>query len=302
MTATDKQNQRTGFTVIELLVVIGTIGLLMALLMPAVQQARDAARRTECKNKLRQIGLAIHNFEATHQRFPAGKNTVLSAPSRPEMSWLTALLPYLEQSALYDKSMAAFAVVRLPYFNPPHFGIAKPVRLFACPDDSRVENAQSASSLNGAYAGLTSYIGVSGTDYRDAKGVLFAASTVRFADILDGTSNTLLAGERPPSADFNFGWWYTGTGQDGTGNAEMHMGVEERVAAPVSRFSGDGCPDVSIFSKGSINQQCDALHFWSLHSGGANFVYCDGSVRFVSYASAALLPAQASKADGEVAP
>lgn len=292
--------RRGGFTIIELLVVIGIIGVIMALLVPAVQQARESARRIECTNKLHQIGLAIHSFESTYQKFPAGKTSFRSEPTRPEMSWLTVILPYVEQSPLYDKAMAAFDISRLPYLNPPHLGLGKPVRAFSCPDDARVENAQSATSLNGAYAALTSYIGISGIDFRDTEGVLYFEAQTRFRDITDGSSNTLLVGERPPSPDFNFGWWYTGAGQDGSGNADMHMGVQERVAEPGSRFSGIGCPSISAFTAGLISTQCDALHFWSLHPGGGNFLYCDGSVRFLSYASAHLLPVQATKSGGEM--
>ncbi len=296
-----RQTQRPGFTVIELLVVIGIMGVLMALLLPAVQQARGAARLTECRNKLRQIGLAVHNFESTYRKFPAGKTSEPSEPKRPEMSWLTAILPFVEQSALFDTSMAAFELNRVPYANPPHTGLGQAVRAFGCSEDSRVENSQSVSALNGALVGLTSYLGVSGIDFRDTDGVLYFDSQTRFGDITDGTSNTLLAAERPPSPDFNFGWWYSGTGQNGTGNADMHMGVQERVAEPVSRLTAGGCPAVSEFSAGRIDKYCDTLHFWSLHSGGGgNFLYCDGSVRFLSYSSAHLLPAQATRSGGEV--
>ncbi len=239
-----------GFTTIELLVVLGVISVLLALLLPAVQLARGTARQAECKNKLRQIGLAIHNFESSYRRFPAGKTSVRSEPQNPEMSWLAAILPYVEESALFEQSMSAFGLMRSPYSNPPHVGLGRAVKAFACPEDSRVDTPQSASSLKGSGVGLTSYIGVSGIDFRDTAGALYFDSSTRFGDITDGSSNTLLAGERPPSPDFNLGWWYTGSGQDGSGNADMFMGVQERVAEPTSRFTGGGMPgSFRIFSR-----------------------------------------------------
>jgi len=290
---------RCGFTIVELLVVMAVIALLVGLLLPAVQQSRSSARRVECANKLRQLGLAIHNFESVHQHLPSGKTSLREYPLRGEMSWHVPLLPFLEQPALWGRSTDAFAVNRLPYANPPHSPLGKAVVAFACPEDSRVDQPQSASSLNGAYAGLTSYLGVSGIDYRVENGVFHFGSKVRFADIKDGSSNTLAVGERPPSSDFNFGWWYTGMGQNGTGNADMFLGVEERITQPSSRFAGRGCPDVSQFSTGNRDNFCDALHFWSLHSGGAHFVLADGSVRFLSYSAAGILKAMATRSGGE---
>ena len=291
---------RHGFTVVELLVVMAVIGGLVALMLPAVQQARGAARRIQCQNKLKQIGLAVHSFESIYGTLPAGKTSERGDPKRPEMSWLLAILPQLEQSALYDSSMAAFEVNRFTYANPPHFGLGTAVQAFACPDDSRVTYPQAASSLKGGNAGLTSFVGVSGLDFRDSKGVMYLDSFTQFRDITDGTSNTLLAGERPPSPDFNVGWWYSGQGQNGTGNGDMFMGVEERVAAPGSRFSASGCPIVSRFGQGDFERDCDTLHFWSAHPGGANFLFCDGSVRFLEYSSADLLPRLATRSGGEV--
>lgn len=296
-----RQHARCGVTLIELLVAMSVIGVLVAVLLPAVQQARSSARRVECANKLRQLGVAFLNFETDHQHFPSGKTDIREIPKRGEMSWLVALLPYIEQTELWDRSAAAFEANPLPYFNPPHSPLGKAVAAFTCPEDPRVEHPQSASSLGGAYAGLTSYLGISGVDHRDRDGVFYFGSAVRFADITDGSSNTLAIGERPPSSDFNYGWWYTGAGQDGTGNVDMVMGVEERVAGPASHFAGRGCPDVSHFSDGNPDKFCDALHFWSLHpGGGAHFVLADGSVRFMSYSSAYILKAMATRSGDEV--
>lgn len=216
------------------------------------------------------------------------------------MSWLTAILPYCDQSALWNESRDAYDVIPLPYFNPPHSPLAKAVVLFSCPMDSRTDRPQSASTLNGAFVGLTSYLGVCGKNRTDRAGVLFFGTAIRTADIGDGLSNTLLAGERPPSPDFNFGWWYTGVGQDGSGNVDLFLGAAETLAVPVVSPLPDNCPSVSKLSPGDLINLCHALHFWSLHDGGAQFVRCDGSAGLISYEAADLLEHLATRNGGEV--
>ena len=128
--------------------------------------------------------------------------------------------------------------------------------------------------------------------------MLFLDSAVRLTDISDGTSNTIAIGERPPSADLYFGWWYAGVGQLGNGDADTHLGVRglnERVA-------GSTCPVGSYhFAAGRVRDQCDMFHFWSLHPGGANFAFADGSVRFLSYSADSVMPALSTRAGGETA-
>ncbi len=274
-----------GFTVLELLVTLAVIGLLLALIVPAVQESREAARRIDCKNRLKQIGIALHSFESVYGRFPAGKSNAETSAQTPERSWLCAILPYVEQSSLWETSQSAYRYARLPYLNPPHTPLSKKVAAFTCPDDPQTERPQSASSLNGAYVGLTDYLGVAGTSHRKQDGVFFGGSATKTRDITDGLSNTLMVGERPPSPDFNFGWWYTGAGQDGSGSVDLFLGVEEE-KVPEARNLPPTCARVSVFGPGKIDQPCDVLHFWSLHADGANFLWCDGSVRFMSYSSA----------------
>ncbi|MBY0232636.1 MAG: DUF1559 domain-containing protein [Gemmataceae bacterium] len=151
--------------------------------------------------------------------------------------------------------------------------------------------------LGGIDYGLTAYVGVLGTEYLRKDGVLFADSRIRFEDIVDGTSNTLLVGERPTSANMAFGGWYAGTGQNfGTGSASMVLGVREYCFTP---FAPD-CPvGPYSFGPGRLDNTCDAFHFWSLHSGGAHFAFADGSVRFLSYGAKDILPALATRAGGE---
>jgi prepilin-type processing-associated H-X9-DG protein len=128
--------------------------------------------------------------------------------------------------------------------------------------------------------------------------VFFRDSAVRLTDITDGTSQTLLAGERPPSTDFQFGWWYAGAGQLFTGSADGVLGVRERNFLPVSKAN---CPyGTYSFAPGALDNQCDLFHFWSLHDGGANFLYADGSVHFLSYAAAPVMPALASRQGNDI--
>ncbi len=216
----------------------------------------------------------------------------------PKSSWLTQILPYIEQQSLWNSAVAAYKVAPSPTKNPPHTALATPVASFQCPADGRVASVQFAPKDKIDVA-LTSYLGVSGRDYSTLDGVLFRDSQVRLLDISDGTSNTLLAGERPPSTDFQFGWWYAGVGQKFTGSADMLMGVEEQNLQLVT--VGSCAPGTYKFAPGSFSNQCDMFHFWSPHTGGANFVFADGSVRFLSYAAAPVLPALASRSGGEAA-
>jgi prepilin-type processing-associated H-X9-DG protein len=123
-------------------------------------------------------------------------------------------------------------------------------------------------------------------------------SKVRFADVTDGLSNTLLLGERPPSFDLVFGWWYAGTGQDWNGSAEMILGVRE----PNYGLRPDypACPKKTYeFGPGRFAEPCDVYHYWSPHPGGAMFAAVDGSVRFMRYDANAVMPKLATRAGGE---
>ena len=289
---------RSGFSLTELLVVIAIVGVLIGLLLPAVQKVRDFAARSKCSNNLHQIVLAAHQYHNTALSFPAGMRYQRGKDPLLFMSWLTALLPYLEQQELWNLTQDAYEQAPSPFpdKNPPHVGLDTVISTFVCPNDPRAGDVQRSRLENWAVA-LTCYLGVEGKDLWTNDGVFFRDSHVRFADIRDGTSQTLFAGERPPSPDFQFGWWYAGEGQVGTGSGDTFLGVEEQNVLPYTMapcFRG-----VYTYGPGDITDQCDMFHFWSLHQGGANFALADGSVRFLSYSAAPLMSALASRAGGE---
>jgi prepilin-type processing-associated H-X9-DG protein/prepilin-type N-terminal cleavage/methylation domain-containing protein len=290
--------RRRALTLLELLVVIGIVGILIALLLPAVQRVRAAASRTQCANNLKQIGLALHLHHDTKKVFPSGVRWQKGKDAMLFSSWLAQILPYIEQQSLWDATVAAYRQSRNAANNPPHAGYATVVMLYVCPADGRGEQPQVAVRDNRMVA-LTSYLGVEGLDLTTRDGILFRDSRVRIADVSDGLSNTLLVGERPPSPDFQFGWWYAGAGQRFTGSCDMVLGVREQ---NVMRIAAGSCaPGTYSFAPGQLNNPCDIYHFWSLHSNGANFLFADGGVRFIAYSAAPLLPALASRAGGEPA-
>jgi prepilin-type processing-associated H-X9-DG protein len=287
--------QRPALTLIELLVVIGILAILMALMIPAVQHIRENAARTQCANNLRQIGLALHNYHGAYNSFPPGIATGASEPL-PYLSWNARILPFIEQSGLWQETVTAYAKTKNFQQVPPHVGYATVVEMYSCPSDPR---ALTLGSVGGMRIAFTSYLGNEGINQFRHDGVLFLNSHVRMLEIRDGTSNTLLVGERPPSADLIFGWWYAGYGQNQDGSGEMVLGVQERC---YGSYSPRSCPRGPYgFGPGSFSNNCDLLHFWSPHvGGGANFLFADGAVHFISYSAAPIMPALATRAGAEV--
>ena len=244
------RNHRRAFTLIELLVVIAIIAILVALLLPAVQQAREAARRAQCKNRLKQWGLAMHNYHELHKTFPMGKSALR------HWTFRSMLLPFLDQAALHKQ---------IDFEHQPHcFDIAStagasnpmrvPLTLYFCPSDPNSE--QLFKGFLGEHM-PGDFVGSSGSTAAATNGIFFSNSSVRFASVVDGTSNTLAIGERGIPDALNIGWMLCGSNQDAF--ISMEFGL-----AP-----GDG--------SGAHND-----HYWSRHTGGAHFLLTDGAVRFVS--------------------
>lgn len=299
------RTRSAGFTLLELLVVIGIIALLLGLLLPAVQKVRAAAALAQCRNNVRQLVLALHLYHDAHNSFPMGHRAlfVRSGPTAPLQrgplplsGWPLAILPYLEQHALHQQAMTAYQASWLAFNNPPHTGLNTVVPVFTCPSDWRVATPQTSMRTKNNVA-LTSYLGVAGTDAAETRdGILYQGSSTRLADVRDGTSNTLLLGERPPSADFQFGWWYAGVGQKGTGSAEQVLGVREPNLQPIATGAPCGPGKYPYQAAWGFYDPCGMFHFWSPHPGGANFAFADGSVRFLGYSADAVLPRLATRA------
>jgi prepilin-type N-terminal cleavage/methylation domain-containing protein/prepilin-type processing-associated H-X9-DG protein len=289
-----REPRHQGITLTELLVVIAIVGILLAILLPAIQKSRDAAARTQCANNLRQIGLALHEYHNCHQSLPRGMSYNDGKDPFLYMSWHTRLLPFVEQAALWQQAENAYSQFPSPFWHSPPHPLNAVVLTYACPADSRT------SATNPQGVGLTAYLGIQGVDQNRKDGVLFVDSQIRFGAITDGLSNTLFVGERPPSGNTLFGYWYAGWGNDKDGTADMVLGVR---ALNIGLF-GKTCPIGPYeFRPGQIQNNCDAFHFWSLHAGnGANFLFGDGAVRFLGYSANSIMPALATRAGNDTAP
>lgn len=252
---------KRGFTLVELLVVIAIIGILVALLLPAIQYAREAARRTQCTNHLRNIGVAMHNFHDVHQHLPAGWLADLP-DGEPGWGWGAYLLHFLEQNALLDNQIHLDDHIDEDENEEARQTV---IPLYLCPSDT---SASDRFVLTGLHTALfevarSNYVGVFGTEEIElhptrGDGVFFHNSWIRFSDIRDGLSNTLLVGER-----------FSKHG-DSTWVGMIH-----------------GATDAMARVVGSCDHPPNDPHghfedFGSFHASGANFVLADASVRLIS--------------------
>jgi prepilin-type processing-associated H-X9-DG protein len=293
--------RRTGATLVEVLVVIALMAVLAALLLPAVAKVRLAANAVTCRNRLKQIGLGLQSCHDTEQRYPPG--CIFRATDRGPryMGWQVFLLPHVGEDAIWLEALERLRTQPSAFRPRPHPGLARVVRTFVCPLDFRVQDSYFFDD-RGFDAAFTSYLGSQGQSAARRNGVLFCDSRVPQSSVTDGLSNTIAAGERPPSADLIYGWWYAGSGVSfglggsATGTCDMVLGAAE-VVPSVGYF---GCaPGVSRFREGRLTDQCAMFHFWSLHPGGSHFLMCDGSVHFFAYSAAPILAALASRDGGE---
>jgi prepilin-type N-terminal cleavage/methylation domain-containing protein len=235
---------RRGFTLIELLVVIAIIGLLLALLLPAIQRAREAMNRVRCQNNLRQLGLALHQWHETYGRFPPGlrgANYGIPPPAYTEdtyhyfYSWMARITPYIEQDNIH-RYLEGGNYLKWPWwdgwYSGGQAGVGQalggiPLKLMQCPSDNR---SQLITNYGGHPVALTAYLGVNGTDQLAFDGILHVNARVTMGEIVagDGSSNTLLVGERPPSVDLWYGWWFAGSGDyPYFGATDVVLGVNE---------------------------------------------------------------------------
>lgn len=285
---------RHAFTLLELLVVLAILALVVGIVCSAILKMRAASVRLQCTNNMRQHGIALHHYSQVHSRFPPGVTIQGSKSPTLYMSWMTQILPFLGESERWKRAVEAYRVQRLFLISPPHSETYEVALFYSCPLDPR--SRQTVRDNGTRHPGLTSYLGVNGTRSFFRDGVLFDDSQVRTSEITDGLSQTLLVGERPSSADLRLGWWYAGSGQLGDGEGDSVLGTRTKNA----HSGSEACPIGPYpYGPGVLTNQCDAFHFWSLHSGGAHFLYCDGSVRFLAYSANDILPALGTRAGGE---
>jgi prepilin-type N-terminal cleavage/methylation domain-containing protein/prepilin-type processing-associated H-X9-DG protein len=251
--------RQAGFTLVELVVSIAIVGVLAALLIPAVQASRDAARRTVCKNQLRQLGLALHMYHEVHGCFPPG--SYVMGPSFPMQSgwgWGAMALPYVEQNGIYEQVNFGLGTGLGGNLSL----IALSIPTFRCPSEIGPDSI-SCVSLDDPSFELAS------GNYCGSEGVLSSMSSVRIAQITDGTSQTLMLGERlvqpggPTSLPFTSAW----CGQ--VAFADEYDLRSVPYLLPESNHPINGSPT-------------DPLCFGSRHPQGANFVLADGSCLFLN--------------------
>ena len=279
---------RRGFTLIELLVVIAIIAVLIALLLPAVQAAREAARRAQCVNNLKQLALAANNYESSNQSLPAGQFPSIldcTGGARESTGALVRIAPFIEGNANYNVYNFSFSAFSASNITLASIGVSA----LWCPSDPLV--AASAAydptsytcNSSGTFRQMfTSYVGCQGTwglrlrpsgadklpgRIASMNGTVFGYSSVSFAQITDGTSNTFLFGEHghgllAPSLVNTYHWWNSGYYAD-------------------TMFESYYPPNVQKKNVGGISNGSYAMNASSFHPGGVNFAFVDGSVRFI---------------------
>jgi prepilin-type N-terminal cleavage/methylation domain-containing protein/prepilin-type processing-associated H-X9-DG protein len=274
--------RRKGFTLIELLVVIFVIAVLISLLLPAVQMAREAARRAQCTNNLKQLSLALHNYTDVNGVLPMGYCNqwceVIPDAMCISHGQFVAMLPQREQQPLFN----AVNFERNIYTSPNTTIFATGVKILWCPSDPTIDQpviADLSETLQSTIY-LSNYVGCSGTWYNHGRnpvrtaqnnGLFWGASSARLADVTDGTSHTIALGEKAHAlltkdTAWDWSWWADGDIGDTIFSTLYPMNPQRRIKDGSLPFTD------SLYWASSAS---------SLHPGGANFAMLDGSVRFI---------------------
>jgi prepilin-type N-terminal cleavage/methylation domain-containing protein len=311
MSVRSVSRERNAFTLVELLVVIAIIGILVALLLPAVQQAREAARRAQCANNLRQVGLAVHAYHDALHVVPYGWDDRGSG-------WTLHLLPFLELTSLYE-------TIHFQEHGPGNWGSGSEneeacgtvLQVYRCPSmpiaehityngiTDRVPASYRGNAGSEASSDDTGTLVIPGTkslENTNLDGIFFGCSAIRLGDVLDGTSNTILVGESRTDPLFNkdgqgMDFWYLGSPQADPCRCDGGTGGPE-----FSEFVGSTLAPLNAYvRRPDLHGRLMELSFGSYHHGGAMFAMADGNVRFLADSiDSAIYRGLGSRGGGEV--
>lgn len=283
------RSNRSGFTLTELLVVMAIIGILIALLLPAVQAARESARAMSCKNNLKQLSLAMHNYHGTYAVFSFGW-------SDRGQGWSAAILPQIEQQAIFDTLEWAEGNNWEDVGTPNQRACETVISVFRCPSMAVTEHKAAtgiAQRVPASYRGVASSTATSDDESTcingrsmedlDLEGIFFGCSKVTFGFLTDGSTNTFMFGESYFDEVFlqdnnEMDFWYIGSPQIDPWNC-----AGTNIATEFSEFVGSTGVPYNARKIATTSGYIKELSFASKHPGGSHFAMADGSIRFVNY-------------------